>query len=66
MGIRQSRCICEDCEKNKRRIDEYYDYGEFWIALEWMSKSGLLEYIKERRCPICGSDNWSLTDASQI
>jgi len=66
MGTRQGMAICKDCRKNKKAISDSYDDGEFWIVLEWMDKEKLIDHIKETECPICGGNNWYLTDSSQI
>lgn len=39
--------------------------GEFWVPIEWYSKDGLIRMAKNQKCPHCGSDSWSMTDACE-
>lgn len=64
MGTRTIIAVCLDCEEAKRGYPT--EYGEFSIVMEWFSKEALLKYIEGTHCPDCGSNNWYLTDASEI
>lgn len=61
MGTRQQMAICSDCEKKNINFG-----GEFYITLEWMDKADLIEYLKKVKCAWCDSDDWTLTDYSEI
>ena len=64
MGTRTIIAICKDCEDTERGFPS--EYGEFSIVMEWFSKEELIKHIKETHCPTCNSNNWFLTDASEI
>jgi len=65
MGTRVIYAICNDCKRNKCKKCSMWDY-QFPIVLEWMLKDKLIDHIKKTKCPCCGSDNWILTDYSEI
>jgi len=54
MGKRVVGALCLDCKEN------------LLIEMEWMQKEEFIEYIMKTKCPRCGSDNWMLTDYSEI
>ena len=59
MGTRKIIACCKDCEKADR-------CGEFPIVFEWLDKKELIKHIEDTHCPDCGSDDWHLTDESEI
>ena len=67
MGIRVSIARCNDCEDKKcSKCWDAMEGSTFEVAMEWMSKEKLIKHIQDIKCPCCGSDNWSLTDASEL
>lgn len=79
MGQRLYLCKCLDCKEkygeypNEENIEMYLREKNgfpqppyFWIKIEWKTKEELIEYIKEKTCPVCGSDNWKAGDYSTI
>lgn len=71
MGTRQHKLRCLDCYEKYKESSEYnsfevFEESSFWIDMEHMGKDELLNHIEDTSCPECGSDNWQLTDESEI
>lgn len=75
MGVRIHLFECLDC------IEKYGDDPDverediaagfktpphFYERMEHMTKEELLEHIEDIECHHCGSENWRITDYSQI
>lgn len=54
MGKRASLFECHDCGE------------QFWEWFEHLTRSELIGFARELRCPECDSENWELTDASEF
>ena len=49
-------CLKRECERCKE------DDHMFPIFIEWKNRDELIEYLKEVKCPCCGSRDWQMTD----
>lgn len=66
MGTRKQLAICNPCREAGKTQEYNSEPGEFLITVEWMTKTRLIEHIQNTHCPICGGDNWYLTDYSMM
>lgn len=70
MGTRYHYAFCKPCADKKctnKEHNEFWDGdGSFGFMWEHMSKTEALEYLQNIKCPCCGSDEWTLSDYSEI
>jgi len=70
MGTRWHYAFCEDCRdkcQKKTHHGEFWDKdGSFGFVWEHMSKQDAIQHLKETVCPCCHSENWTLSDYSEI
>ena len=61
---------CHSCQEKQASVavdknNPFFEEDDFGISLEWSTKQGAIEKIKNKKCPKCGSDDGYFTDAAE-
>lgn len=67
MGTRIHYAVCRVCDEKKCQASIHGTIdGSFGFSWEWYDKQDAVKVIQELCCPCCGSEDWMLTDCSEI